>query len=105
MPYMYILECIDKTYYTGSTWHLEQRLNEHNSGLGANYTSKRLPVTLLYFEEYTRIEDAFNREKQIQGWSHAKKKALIAGNDPVLKQNAKKNAFIIRLPSIVRSSR
>ena len=40
MPYMYILECSDKTFYTGSTWHLEQRVDEHNSGLGANYKTR-----------------------------------------------------------------
>ena len=86
MPYMYILEYSDKTYYTGSTWHLEQRIEEHNSGTsaplsnrGANYTSKRLPVKLVYFEEYSRIEDAFKREKQVQGWTKKKKAALILG--------------------------
>lgn len=55
MPYMYILECSDGSFYTGSTWHLKQRLAEHNDGLGANYTSKRIPVTLVYFEEYNSI--------------------------------------------------
>ena len=76
MPYLYILECSDGTYYTGSTWHLEQRLNEHNSGMGANYTSKRLPVKLIYFEEYDSIKKAFEREKQIQNWSHEKEKSF-----------------------------
>lgn len=65
---------------------MEQRLNEHNSGAGANYTSKRLPVRLAYFEEYGRIEDAFKREKQVQNWSHTKKKALIDGNFDQLHQ-------------------
>jgi putative endonuclease len=79
MPYMYILECSDGTFYTGSTWHLSQRLDEHNAGMGANYTSKRLPVKMIYFEEFSRIDDAFKREKQVQNWSHIKKKALIDG--------------------------
>ena len=80
MPYMYILECADGSYYTGSTWDLERRLWEHQNGLGAKHTAKRLPVTLLYCEECERIEDAYIREKQIQGWSRKKKQALMAGD-------------------------
>jgi len=81
---MYILECSDGTYYTGSTWNLEKRLSEHQAGAGANYTSKRLPVELIYYEEYSRIEDAFDREKQVQGWGHIKKKALMQGEEKLL---------------------
>ncbi|MBX7152409.1 GIY-YIG nuclease family protein [bacterium] len=73
MPYMYILECVDGTYYTGSTIDLNKRIWEHNNRLGANYTKQRLPVKLVYSEEFQRIDDAFYREKQIQGWSHKKK--------------------------------
>jgi putative endonuclease len=80
MGFMYILECADGTYYTGSTKNLERRLWEHNNFLGANYTRKKHPVKLVYFEEYQRIDEAFYREKQVQGWSHAKKKALIELN-------------------------
>ena len=76
---MYILECADGTYYTGSTRNLEKRLWEHNNFIGANYTKKKHPARLVYFEEYPRIDAAFYREKQMQGWSHAKKKALIDG--------------------------
>jgi putative endonuclease len=88
---MYILLCNDGTFYTGSTWDLEKRLSEHNAGEGANYTSKRLPVKLIYFEEYSRIEDAFHREKQIQNWSHSKKEALIAGDFEKLMRKSKKD--------------
>lgn len=81
MPsYMYILECADGSYYTGSTLNLEKRLWEHQNGEGANHTKNRLPVKLVYCEPYDRVEDAFNREKQIQGWSRRKKQALIKGN-------------------------
>ncbi len=76
---MYILECADGSYYTGSTTHLELRLAQHQAGEGANHTKKRLPVKLVYFEEYDRIEQAFYREKQVQGWSRKKKEALIKG--------------------------
>lgn len=76
---MYILECCDGTYYTGSTVDLDVRLAEHNIGFGANYTKKRLPVKLIYFEEFQFIHEAFYREKQIQNWSHSKKEALVKG--------------------------
>jgi putative endonuclease len=90
MTYMYILECCDGSYYTGSTWHLKQRINEHNSGLGARYTVKRLPVILVYYEEYNRIEDAFHREKQVQRWTKKKKTAMIKGDFDELPKLAKK---------------
>ncbi len=78
--YMYILLCADDSYYTGSTIDLEARIQKHQSGEGANHTKKRLPVKLVYFEEYDRIDEAFYREKQIQKWSRAKKEALINKN-------------------------
>src|SRR5689334_12956689 len=80
MPYMYILECADGSYYTGSTWDLEKRLWEHQNGLAANHTKKHLPIKLVYCEPYDRVEDAFRREKQVQGWSRRKKQALIEAN-------------------------
>ncbi len=75
--YMYILECSDGSFYTGSTKSIKRRLAQHQSGEGANHTSKFLPVKLIYYEMYDRIDAAFYREKQIQGWSRAKKIALI----------------------------
>ncbi|MBE9116684.1 GIY-YIG nuclease family protein [Lusitaniella coriacea LEGE 07157] len=77
MPYMYILECSDGSFYTGSTKDLPRRLWQHQNGLGANHTKKRLPVKLVYAEYYDRVEDAFYREKQVQGWSRKKKIALM----------------------------
>ena len=77
--YMYVLECADGSYYTGSTKSLEIRIAQHQAGEGANHTKKRLPVKLVYFEEYQRIDEAFYREKQVQGWSRKKKEALING--------------------------
>jgi putative endonuclease len=85
---MYILKCSDESYYTGSTWNLEKRLAEHQAGLGAKHTCKRLPVELVYFEESERVEDAYRREKQIQGWSRKKKEALMAGDTNALHQLA-----------------
>ena len=87
---MYILECSDGTYYTGSTKDLFVRLEQHQMGEGANYTAKRLPVKLLYYELYDRIDLAFNREKQVQGWSRKKKEALMKGDEKLLSELAKK---------------
>ena len=82
--YMYILKCSDGTYYTGSTTNLEFRLGQHQAGEGASWTKKRLPVELVYYEEYSRIDEAFYREKQVQGWRRAKKEALIKGSPELL---------------------
>jgi putative endonuclease len=77
--YMYILKCADGSYYTGSTKDLEKRLKEHLAGEGANHTKQRLPIELVYFEVFDRIDTAFYKEKQVQGWSRKKKEALING--------------------------
>jgi putative endonuclease len=87
--WMYILECADGSYYTGSTNNLELRLKQHSNGEGANHTKKHLPVTLVYFEEFDRIDTAFYREKQVQGWSRKKKEALINGDFDKLSHHAK----------------
>ncbi|WP_026449829.1 GIY-YIG nuclease family protein [Aequorivita capsosiphonis] len=88
--FMYILLCCDNSYYTGSTKDLEFRFNQHQAGEGSNYTKNRLPVKLAYFEEYDRIDFAFNREKQVQKWSRKKKEALISGESHLIPQLAKK---------------
>jgi len=74
---MYILKCADDSYYTGSTKDLKLRLEQHQNGEGANYTKKHLPVQLVYFEEFDRIDHAFEREHQVKRWSRKKKVALI----------------------------
>ncbi|NUQ82334.1 MAG: GIY-YIG nuclease family protein [Bacteroidetes bacterium] len=87
---MYILHCNDGTFYTGSTIDLTLRFIQYQSGFGANYTKRRLPVTLVYWEEYDRITDAFNREKQVQNWSHQKKLVLTEGESGLLSGLARK---------------
>ncbi|MDJ0350632.1 GIY-YIG nuclease family protein [Cryobacterium sp. PH29-G1] len=79
MPYTYILQCADGSFYVGSTWDIDRRLWQHNAGEGAVYTKRRRPVKLVYVEESPRIADAYAREKQIQGWNRAKRLALIEG--------------------------
>lgn len=86
--YMYILVCADGSYYTGSTVNLDTRIAQHQAGEGANHTRKHLPVKLVYYEEYPRIDLAFDREKQIQGWSRKKKEALINGTPELLPELA-----------------
>ena len=86
--YMYILLCADGSYYTGSTINLELRLAQHQAGEGANHTKKHLPVELVYYEEFSRIDFAFQREKQVQGWSRKKKEALINGEKHLLPELA-----------------
>ena len=80
VAYTYILECSNGAYYVGSTTDMERRLEEHQAGLGGKYTSSHLPVKLVYWEEYQTIEEAFERERQIHGWTRAKKQALINGD-------------------------
>ena len=87
--YVYILECADGTFYTGSTIDLDKRVEQHQNGRGANHTKKRLPITLVYSEKFPRIDEAFSREKQIQGWSRNKKIALIEKNYKDLSKFAK----------------
>ena len=86
--WMYILECADGSYYTGSTKNLDLRLAQHQKGDGANHTKNRLPVKLVYYEKFSRIDQAFYREKQVQGWSRKKKEALILGLTEELKRLA-----------------
>jgi len=88
--YMYILKCSDGSYYTGSTNDLERRLWQHQNGEGALYTKNRLPVELVYYEEYEGIDYAFYREKQVKDLSRKKKEALIEGKLEELQKLAKK---------------
>ena len=79
--YVYILRCCDGSYYTGSTrTSLERRLAEHNSGALGGYTARRRPVELVFSEYFDHITDAISAERQIKGWSRAKKQGLIRGD-------------------------
>ena len=79
--YVYILRCSDGSYYVGSArTSLEQRVGEHNSGIFGGYTARRRPVALVYQQELDRITDAIAAERQVKGWTRAKKEALIRGD-------------------------
>ena len=88
--WVYILKCSDGSYYTGSTSNLEKRVSEHQNGLIKGYTSKRLPIELVFSEYFEDVYFAISAERQIKGWTRAKKKALINGDFELLKVLAKK---------------
>ena len=77
MNYTYILKCTDETLYCGWTNDLEKRLKVHNDGKGAKYTRSRLPVTLVYYEEFETAKEAQKREYQIKNLSRKEKLKLI----------------------------
>jgi putative endonuclease len=77
MPFVYMLRCADGSYYVGSTRNLEQRFSQHSTGQGAAYTRRRLPVELVFAQEFERVDEAYALEKRVQGWSRAKREALI----------------------------
>jgi predicted GIY-YIG superfamily endonuclease len=87
-PCVYILQCSDGTYYTGSTTNLPQRLAQHESGTVSGYASCRVPFHLVYVCELPTIIEAASAEQQIKGWTRAKKEALIGGDFELLKQLA-----------------
>lgn len=85
----YILLCSNGEYYVGSTTDMENRLNEHQKGRGCGFTKAHLPVKLVYTEEYPTVDQAYKRERQLHGWSRAKKEALIKGDLELLQQLSK----------------
>ena len=77
--YVYIIKCLDETYYTGLTWKPEIRYDQHLSKFGSKYTATHGVKKLVYLEEHTDLEVARKREKQIKNWSQEKKLKLING--------------------------
>lgn len=101
---VYILRCADGSYYTGLTkQEIEARLWEHNAGIYDGYTKKRRPVELVFTETYDRIIDAIARERQIKGWSRAKKEALIRYDYealPELARNRQQKVYVKQWPPV-----
>jgi predicted GIY-YIG superfamily endonuclease len=89
--WVYILRCSDGMYYTGHTDHLEKRVAQHQLGEIPGFTATRLPVALVYSQEFATREEALAAELQIKPWSRKKKEALIRGDWNALKRAAKKN--------------
>jgi predicted GIY-YIG superfamily endonuclease len=78
--WVYMLCCADESYYVGHTDNLEVRLAKHQNGEYPGYTVRRRPVKLVFTEEFASRDDAFERERQLKGWSRKKKEALIRGD-------------------------
>lgn len=76
---MYILECLDGSYYTGRTWNPDIRYEQHLSKFGSKYTAEHGIKRVAYLEEHDNFEIASIREKQIKGWTREKKEKLING--------------------------
>jgi len=70
--YIYILECKDKSFYTGITWNLRKRIKEHNSRIKSSLQLSKLPVILVYWEKFVDRYQAAKREKEIKGWRREK---------------------------------
>jgi predicted GIY-YIG superfamily endonuclease len=78
--WVYILRCADNSYYTGHTDNLEERIAKHQAGEIEGYTSIRLPIKLLFSEEFSTREGALAYGRQIKGWGRGKKEALMRGD-------------------------
>ncbi|MDO8614827.1 MAG: GIY-YIG nuclease family protein [Dehalococcoidia bacterium] len=87
--WLYILRCADASYYIGHTDDLEKRIAEHNWGKVSPYTRKRRPLHLVFADEFPTRLEALERERQLKGWSRAKKEALIKGNWTRLRELAR----------------
>jgi putative endonuclease len=91
--YLYILRCSDASYYTGITRaDLEQRVAQHNAGTFGGYTEQHRPVTLVFAQWFDRITDAIEAERQVKGWSRAKKEALMSGEFKRLPELSKRRS-------------
>ncbi|OBX18390.1 excinuclease ABC subunit C [Erythrobacter sp. QSSC1-22B] len=81
MPFWcYMLKCADGKYYTGHTDDLERRIAQHQYGGYCDFTSRRLPVTFVWCQEFTTRAEALESELRVKKWSRAKKEALAAGD-------------------------
>ena len=95
VSYVYILKCIDNSYYTGVTSNLEQWFERHQSGYYKScYTYLRRPIALVFHTTFSDINFAIDMEKQIKKWSRAKKEALINNEYEALPNLAKKKFWV-----------
>ena len=76
--YVYIVQCVDGTLYTGYAVDLDRRIDAHNAGRGAKYTAGRRPVSLVYSECFASKSDALKREHELKRRTRVKKQALFA---------------------------
>jgi putative endonuclease len=89
LMYVYILECSDDSFYTGVTNNVGRRFIEHSLGIkDTAYTFERRPLKLVFCREFNTPMKAIRFEKQLKGWTRAKKTALINNNISLLKHLA-----------------
>ena len=93
--YVYILRCADGSFYVGVTRDsLDRRIGEHQAGRFDGYTARRRPVTLVFQQQFPRVEDAIAAERQIKGWRREKKEALIRGDYSALTGLARRRRVV-----------
>jgi putative endonuclease len=86
-----MLRCSDSSYYGGtSRIDLEVRVAQHNAASFGGYTSSRRPVSLIFSQQFESITDAIAAERQVKGWTRAKKEALVRGDWDGLKLLARR---------------
>ena len=92
--YVYMLRCADGSFYIGSATgeDVSKRIDEHNAGAHQGYTYSRRPVVLVWSEHFDRITDGIAAERQLKGWSRAKKEALIRSDWTSVSQLAQRRA-------------
>jgi putative endonuclease len=100
--YVYMLRCIDGTFYIGVTNNVERRFYEHCSGYNPTaYTHSRRPLRLVYVGEFDRPSDAIDFEKRLKGWSHKKKRAFADRDWPLLRRLCKTGSVPFCHPELV----
>ena len=87
---VYMVRCVDDSFYVGHTEDLEARLVAHQEGSYDGYTKSRRPLQLVFSESFATREEALQAERQIKGWSRAKKAALIRGDWPAISRLAQR---------------
>jgi putative endonuclease len=92
--FIYMLRCADGSYYVGCATgdDLSKRVAEHERGAYRGYTYTRRPIRLVWSEHFARITDAIAVERQIKGWSRAKREALVRGDWNEISLQAKRRA-------------
>ena len=88
--YAYLLRCADGHYYAGHTDDLDTRIAQHQAGAIPGYTHDKRPVTLVWSDRFPDRDSAFAAERQIKGWSRAKREALIRGDWEAVQMLARK---------------
>ncbi len=93
MYFVYIIECKDKSLYTGITTDVERRFKEHQAGIGGRYTSAKKVVKIVYKEKYPNRSSALKREAEIKGWPREKKLNLINNNNSKISKKGDKDNY------------